>query len=211
MVAHWGAVWEFLRTIWTSLFHRIPHSPLTKQTVVSLKPTITTNSHQMFLLYSGVKTLHQKPSQLLLTQTLCLSVEFISNIPFLYLSSFSYQTVFICTGKTETPEKMHNNWRQDASASGWFHLYIIHSLFLSLSLCLSTTLVKTLHCGGKLSEPSLFPWHLSLSNQRWRPDSSCSPGKSSEWWLQQSEVGRRETRQVRNTCYQNTEKTILSN
>lgn len=32
---------------------------------------------------------------------------------------------------------------------------------------------------GRLSEPSLFPWHLSLNNQHWRRDSSCIPGRSS--------------------------------
>lgn len=120
-----------------------PHSPLTKQTVVSLKPTITTNSHQMFLLYSGVKTLHQKPSQLFLIQTLCLSVKFISNILFIYPSSFSHKTVFICTGKTKTP-KNAQQLRTGCFRSGCLHLCIIHSPFLSLSLCLSTSLLKIL-------------------------------------------------------------------
>lgn len=59
MVAHWGAGLEPSEHFFSS-----DSSPLslTKQTVVSLKPTITTNSQQMFLLYSGVKTLHQKQS-----------------------------------------------------------------------------------------------------------------------------------------------------
>lgn len=159
MVAHWQS--ENFSEPFEHVFSiESPHSPLTKQTVVSLKPTITTNSHQMFLLYSGVKTLHQKPSQLLLMQTLCLSVKFISNIPLFYLS---YQTVFICTGTTP------RNAQQ--LKTGCCCLRMPPSLHQSLSLPFPVSLsfhwsAENSSLWRKLSEPSLFPWHLSLSNQR---------------------------------------------
>ncbi len=159
----------------------------------------------MFLLYSGVKTVHQKPSQLLLIQTLRLSVKFISNILFIYLSSLSHRTVSICTGKVKNTKKCTTI--EDRM--------LLMRMPPSLHHLLSPVSVYPLVCWKsalwrKLSEPSLFPWHLSLSNQRWRPESSCSAGKSSEWWLQQSERGRRNTEKVSNPCSRNTKRTMIS-
>lgn len=155
----------------------------------------------MFLLYSGVKTLHQKPSQLLLTQTLRRSVEFICSILFIYLQNSLY------LHRKDTNTKTCTTIEDPMLLP---HLCIIHALFLCLSLCLSTSLLKNSPLWRELSGPSLFPWHLSLNNQRWRPESSCSPGKSSGWWLQQSEAGKRRTGRVSDACYQNTERIMLS-
>lgn len=145
MVAVEGQSENFLEPFEDLFSIESPHSSLTEQTVVSLKPTITANSHQMFLLYSGVKSLHQKPSQLLIIQTLRLSVKFISNIfSFIWVHSATKQSLSVT--ERWKYQKMCNNWKPDASASEGIHLYIIHSLFLSLSL--SFCLLKTFHRGG---------------------------------------------------------------
>lgn len=134
-------------------------SPFTKQTAACLKPTITANSHQMFLLYSGVKTLHQKPLWLFLLQTLQLSCKFTGYAPFYVFMFIQLQT---CPRKNDNKK----NPVVSAAASEYYRSHFHQSAEIS-------------SLSGRLSEPSLFPWHLSLGNQHWRHDSSCILGRSS--------------------------------
>lgn len=106
------------------------HSPLTQQTVDSLKPPITTNSQQMFLLYSGVKTLHQKQSQLLLMQTQYLSVKFFSS--------------FILFNTANSLFRYRKDKITNIHELKKVHIYIFQSVVTSC-LCLFTSLLKTLN------------------------------------------------------------------